>query len=359
MIKKDRVKIDAESNLSSIRHRKQLKRKGRKYNPNKPLKKDHLFGKKVITAPNALTLYDGDTPYENTIKFIESIKNHFGKEECIIDFTKTTQFKAAAMLIVYAAFDNARKNGDYKSRILWSAKPAIKRAIKESNLPKVITRQSIKYDFKNMKKLPIITGIGKQNMDDVVDHIQEKFYQDEMSATIEFRYGDAVSETINNVRLHAHPYKDDSEKRWWITSSVLNGQLFLAIYDRGVGIPKTVTTKAWLLSSIKAEFPAAYKELTQLDPKDGILKHIPSKLTDARLIYLSMQEDISGTKIKKHGQGSKSIRALVNETEDGVLWVFSNNGLYTIDNSKDKTPQMRSLPVKFPGTLIQWNIKIQ
>ncbi|MCY1305540.1 hypothetical protein D9M70_553500 [compost metagenome] len=173
-------------------------------------------------------------------------------------------------------------------------------------------------------------------------------------------YGDAVSETINNVGLHAYPGRPSEEKRWWVMCNTFGRKLYLAIYDCGVGIPKTVVEQPWFFPLLKFADPDKYKQFTEEFPElesSGYQIFVPKHIPDERLIYYSMQNDVSGTKQEKHGQGSKSIKALVNDTEDGLLWVFSNHGLYTF-SAEDQKPGEARLKKKFPGTLVQWNIEI-
>lgn len=197
-------------------------------------------------------------------------------------------------------------------------------------------------------------------MDDILDFIQNCVYKNKMLPEVEYKYGDAVSETINNVGLHAYPGRVSGQKKWWLLCNVIGDQLYLAIYDRGVGIPKTVLEKPWLLASMEKEFPDKYEEIKKEFPdfeNMGLNLFVTKKLTDPQLIYLSMLGDVSGTKKDKHGQGSKSIKALVDETDDGKLWIFSNKGLYKFSLEEDGA-EMYRLPNKMLGTLVQWNIKI-
>jgi len=210
--------------------------------------------------------------------------------------------------------------------------------------------------------MPIISSVGSEMMEEIIDYIQNKIYNDQMSPDTEHVYGDAVSETINNVRLHAYPNSKLQDKKWWLMCSVLGKKLYLAIYDTGVGIPKTVIDRPWFVSAVQITHPQEYASILEQHPgfekeKPLLLRLIPTKISDEQLIMISMQGDVSGTKQDKHGQGSKSIMALVGDTADGVLWVFSNGGLYKF-NQADKKPEMYKLPKEFPGTLVQWNIEL-
>ncbi|MEM8068101.1 hypothetical protein Q4Q68_19585, partial [Morganella morganii] len=79
-------------------------------------------------------------------------------------------------------------------------------------------------------------------------------------------------------------------------------------------------------------------------------------VSDAKKIAVSMADDVTGTGQTKHGQGSKSIKALVNKNELGKLWIYSNLGLYKINEGK---AEVIDLPARIEGTLIQWNIKVE
>ncbi|MFT4929849.1 MAG: hypothetical protein ACI8WB_005984, partial [Phenylobacterium sp.] len=57
------------------------------------------------------------------------------------------------------------------------------------------------------------------------------------------------------------------------------------------------------------------------------------------------------------GQGSKSIRALVDNTDGGKLWVFSHQGLYHAEHGMLQ-PELFRLTTKLAGTLVQWNITL-
>ena len=83
----------------------------------------------------------------------------------------------------------------------------------------------------------------------------------------------------------------------------------------------------------------------------------PGSLSDAESVMLSMMSDVSSTHQDKHGQGSKSIKALVDDNEQGKLWIFSNKGLLVKESAK--AGNLIELPSSIDGTLIQWNIKLE
>ncbi|WP_460410097.1 MULTISPECIES: hypothetical protein [unclassified Pseudomonas] len=340
-----------------------VRRKSRVYNPYRYQEQRKIGDQVLITAPVSISIYDFSEnkkkcAYTQTLRFLNRIERYLNKNDCLIDFSNTSKVSAAALVLVYAAIERAVEGRTGKADIIWSKKHHhVNSAIKSTNLHKVITGEAIEYDLKNIKTLPIISSFGNEHMEEIIDFIQKRIYKT-MSPDTEWVYADAISETINNVGLHAYP--GNREKKWWLMCTTIGNQLYLAIYDNGIGIPKTVVDRPWFLSSLKSTHPTDHQQIVDLFPeylKSGIGIYIPTIIPDERLIHLSMQGDVTGTKMEKHGQGSKSIMALVGDTPDGKLWVFSNNGLYTFRQS-DQSSGEAKLKTKFPGTLVQWNIKI-
>ncbi|WP_152031588.1 ATP-binding protein [Pseudomonas putida] len=320
-------------------------------------------GWEVIVAPAIISIYGfgkKNKHYDETVKFLEDIKKRFLKKDCFVDFSSTSSITAAALVVVYAALDEARIKRTGNAEVIWSKKnQRVNAILRANNIHKLIRGVKFSYALDSVKSMPVISSVGSEMMEEIIDFIQKRIYVD-MSPTTEHIYGDAVSETINNVRLHAYPEASPADKKWWLMCSVVGKQLYLAIYDTGVGIPKTVVERPWFLRAVELTHPEKYSDLVAEYPereKSWLLALVPTKISDEDLIYLSMQGDVSGTKEDKHGQGSKSILALVNDTEDGVLWVFSNSGLYKF-NQSDKKPELYRLPKSFPGTLVQWNIEL-
>ncbi|MDC6382800.1 hypothetical protein BW687_021775 [Pseudomonas graminis] len=341
-----------------------LRRRGKKYVPGKVEPAHVLIDRDVFIAPRYISIYEFEqrsSPYNETMAFLDQIRKKYKRRSCLVDFSKTEKISAAALVVVYAAIEMAGTGRNGVADIAMSVKsPAVNTALKTNNLHKLIRGHKITYALSDARHLPIVSSVGREQMDEIVDFIQTRIFEDRMSPDKEHVYGDAVSETINNVRLHAYPNQSNDKKRWWLMCNTFGKKLYLAIYDCGVGIPKTVVEQPWFFPLMKYTDPDLYAKITEEIPdfeKSGVQIAVPVRVSDERLIYFSMQNDVSGTQKEKHGQGSKSIKALVNDTDGGVLWVFSNNGLYTF-TQKDQRPREAKLRSKFPGTLVQWNIEI-
>ncbi|MDI3399623.1 hypothetical protein QLG12_15525 [Pseudomonas sp. V88_4] len=316
-----------------------------------------------IYAPPIISIYDFNAErsdaFKRTMRFLTDIKKDFKNKNCFVDFSETVTVTAAAIIVVYAAIEQAGIGRKGKAEIIWSKSERVNRQLRLSNLSRLIRGHKISYALDSVSHMPIVSSVGGEMSDNVVDFIQNRIYTD-MSAKVEHKYGDAVSETINNVGSHAYPQSNDEEKKWWLICHTMGKKLYLAIYDTGVGIPKTVVERRWFMEAFKFTYPQAFQEMMAENPGKEthlLTRLIPARISDHELIGMSMKGDVSGTKKEKRGQGSKSILALVEETSGGLLWVFSNNGVYRFDQVIKK-PEIYSLPMSFPGTLVQWNIEL-
>jgi len=351
--------------IGKARWRNALVRESKRYSPNKFSHVHSVLGTSYIMAPANISIYDLDakqSEYIKTISFLNNIERVIGSgRRCVIDFTETDRITAAALVLVYARIEISNKQHKRKIGIAWSQKSKrVNSIIRTSNLYKLINNHEFKYSLDSNRQMPIISSVGSSHMEDIIDYIQKRVYEDKMPPEVEHIYGDAVSETINNVGLHAYPDLPNEEKRWWLMCETYGKKLYLAIYDKGVGIPKTVVNRSWFWGRLSKVDPDLYTSLQASFPNEieaGLTFWVPQQIPDEKLIFLSMQGDVSGTKKDKHGQGSKSIMALVSDTSDGLLWVFSNFGVYTF-NQEGQTPGLAKLNQKFPGTLVQWNIEL-
>lgn len=347
------------------RWKNELSRQSISYSSYRPKKRNK--SKKVVehfTFEKNFSIYsaDKDKSYQDTINIINAISrfSKSGLKKAHLDFSKTEVIKAAAILILYATVEQAIKEGVSFKIVSFPRDFKAIRIIKKSGL-EILCRDNIhKPDFDG-EYLPVIGGSSGQYRDDIVDFIQQKIYKNKMSAHTESIYGGAIHEAINNVAYHAYPDTHELEnKRWWVKCDLAGDQLFLALYDKGVGIPETVMNRSWYEEILKSSYPDLKEKISEELISHGIAKsdmllYKVGVVSDAMKIAISMIGDITGTKSSKHGQGSKSIKALVSENDLGKLWIYSNHGLYKLESDTIETVD---LPKPMPGTLLQWNIEV-
>lgn len=356
--------VNIFSKLSDDRFQKKIRRKGKEYKRFKSEKA--VFGYKIIDAPDKICLYsagtDNPATYIETIKFFRTLDKLSENCKVMINFENTRRAEAAAVVTFYAVIQAAIENNNVKFKFTFSKQnPEVNSILRNGYIFKLLNNSSeINYNFKSRNLLPVITGISNENIDNIVDHIIDYVYDGTMAPEDEWTIAVAIQEAVNNVGLHAYPQHSEPNKKWWILCQVINNQLFLAIYDTGVGIPKTITKRGFFTNRLQKYYPNAYSNLIKLlrniEPTatSNVTSATDQLLSDAEAINLSMLPDSTSTASNKHGQGSKSIKKLVEENEDGVLWIFSNSGLYLKHQGQEQ--QIIDLPAPFIGTLVQWNI---
>lgn len=88
------------------------------------------------------------------------------------------------MVVVYAAIELAGNGRPGKASVSLSVKsPAVNNAIKSSNLHKLINGFEIKYALTSSRSMPIVSSVGREQMDEVVGFIQRRIYDGKMSPT--------------------------------------------------------------------------------------------------------------------------------------------------------------------------------
>lgn len=354
--------------LSEERHRKSIKRKGKHYSPQvDPVEKTPnkvVFGYKFIDAPDRICFYSADAENQSsfikTIEFFNRLTNLRRKSKILIDFKHTSRVEAAAVIALYANIEKLIKTKDIKFRYSLPKDRTVRHQLRASYLFKLMNNSEIIYDFTNQEELPIITGIANDHVQSLVNYVMRYIYDGQMSPYDEYTFSDAIQETVNNVGLHAYPNKSDENKQWWLLCQVIDDQLFLAIYDSGVGIPKTIQGRHFFMSRLRHYYPSKYLPFLRMlgiaSSPTLTLSDTDKLLTDSEAINLSMLPDATSTAEDKHGQGSKSIKKLVDENEAGRLWIFSNSGLYV--KKQGQEPALKDLPIPITGTLVQWNINL-
>jgi anti-anti-sigma regulatory factor len=370
MLKKSKIeKKRFNTSLGLRRYRKSIKRKPYKYGRYKNLVKINGSSYHDLKAPRVLTIYsiseeflpDEASEYKMTLDFINSLSSSLVKGRVIVNFEETESINAAALLLLYATIHSIQQSSKFDSRVRLSKSPIVNKLIKASNLKRLIERRELITPCSQIKRLPVVTSNDAKYIDDIIDYIKVRIYDNGLDANDESVLSDAIQESIENVLLHAYPEGESKlHKQWWLLCDVIGDQLFLAIHDRGVSIPNTVKHREWFERAFQEEYPELYDEIKDsLTPSQRFLEYLNIKpnITDKHLINVSMTGDYSSIKTEGRGQGSKSIKYLVNENESGKLWIFSRLGLFVYNSEEDS--RLVDLPIEIPGTLIQWNIKIK
>lgn len=341
--------VAREERLRKARTDRNIKRKDATYDPKKAFAKaPKILGYRYIAVPEQLRLREHKY-HAALIQLIKDVREFSQKDKVRLNFSHCRRATADALVFLYANLQIIRDTTGHKLiRVAENTlSGGVKNWVRASGLIEMLKKQEVKPDFGSVKQPPVIHGRESLH-DEILDYIQNSIYQGDLDPDIENRLGDALSETFLNVNDHAYPkesFPGLEKGPWWAICSVFDGQLWLAIYDCGVGIPQTITEDHWLQKHIKAYSP----DQLQLFIND-----------DADKIELAMMEGQNRREVEKHGQGSASMHALVEQNPNGELWVYSNHGRYNWyrDENKKASHKKAKYPNSINGTLIQWNVAI-
>lgn len=160
----------------------------------------------------------------------------------------------------------------------------------------------------------------------------------------------AIGEAMANVAKWAYPPDkggyDSRLKSFWITASAdkRTGEMVIAIFDRGEGIPATYSRKK-LHQNIFNELKAALKN------PDGF-----EFVNDATYIKNAVKYGNSSSDEPHRGRGLPQMLEAIEEMKSGSLTIASRGGLY--HNDADKGVLERVSHSSIGGTLVQWRLSL-
>ena len=183
----------------------------------------------------------------------------------------------------------------------------------------------------------------------------KRFVEDKLEKLIEgrpekrYQLIGAITEAITNVGEHA--YKPETKgHHWWVSAAYhkTSGQLTVAVYDHGQGIPTTLRRKY---------VQTASKTVGGMNPLRRMLR-----LNDGQMIAKAHRLDKSRTKLKNRGKGLRwDMQAyLENISGQGSYRVTSGFGQYEVVRgiTAPLEPKWRELGTELQGTLVEWEIQI-
>ncbi|WP_257282133.1 hypothetical protein [Endozoicomonas sp. ISHI1] len=328
-----------------VLHRKRAKKAGRR--KIRELERHHSIYR-TVNAPVELCLYHKSN-HRKTCDFFDRLLTLSRKERVQIDFSKCDRIAAPVALLLYSVIEQTQQSdAHHPIRFLRSSiEQGLVKALKSSGLWQL----SLMQEVKSTDSLPIVSAnCSKESSDkweEVLDYIGQEVMENGFTPEEENRFGAAVSEAVTNVLDHAYPDLKDlkrfADMQWWMICEVVNDELYLAIMDRGVGIPKTLPKKSWFRDAMKAT--------------PEVLSKLVDRNSDAEWIKASLRKGETATQQRERGLGGPTILDLVEKNKTGTLWIFSNSGIYCrlggeVYSAKDSHNSIN-------GTIVQWNIRLR
>ncbi len=151
----------------------------------------------------------------------------------------------------------------------------------------------------------------------------------------------ALSEAAANTVEHGYISSTFNEQtdRWWLTASIdkREGSISFVFYDQGMGIFKSL--KEHKDNKVKKLFNKVHN-LIKDNPNAKILQHM-------------VRQNLSKHKTRNRGYGIQTFKHFIDEANDGLLFIASENASYEYPANK-----LREYNNKLNGTMIVWKLNV-
>lgn len=327
-------RITADRFERDHRKKKRSKRKTR----NRP---QRFFNYEIVTAPRELILFPEQA--DEVIQFIGHLNNLTNKgKKILIDFSQTSFISVLSSVYLYSEIDNIlREHGKTIVKIMSTSMDSLVRStLRDSGLFELCG------NFVELRgdRLRIFRGLDDEKLSEITDYfVGTSNFDGRLNPHgqdySEWLANKAIGEAMLNVKQHAYPEHEEENRFWWATAEIIHGTLHLALCDRGVGIPRTLSNKSWFKSILEA------------------IKHgSDSEMIKEAMIYTrSSRPGVTGG-----GLGSRDIQDLILKSKDGHLTIISGKGYYRLESRIDgSTEEAIEIGRDINGTLIQWEIPLK
>jgi hypothetical protein len=323
---------------------------------NNPYSTPSVLGRHTIFLPNTLSVFSSSSR-EKLYILLRQLREVPSTSKLTLDFSSLSKIKISAILVLFAHLEILLENNK-NARLIW-IKPTdttIDAKLSELGLWALLGEK-----YRPVEGAIRICSVSsaqnqideKQPLRDAINYARNAITSYELPDSPEDTDNAsfaAISESFTNVWQHAyaedlqrnHPTLINPSKiqKWWIAQTHIDGQLFMAVYDVGVGIPFSTRRRPW------------YKSL-----HSDILHTLKGMNSDSRDIQTALAYGTSRYKQQGRGNGLPTMKRFVEINPNGELCIISGKGVYKY-KSKDNREEFSNLDSSYPGTLIQWNIAL-
>jgi hypothetical protein len=323
----------------------------------RPIKKPKLLKCCIIVVPRLL-IAEKLEQRRQILRVICQIETRLsnGGYRIKLDFSRVEKIFPGGMLILLAALQ--RLTTDYPHRISASCPPhsLASQLLNHFGLASVlgINLSTSRPKASSVLGWSYLTGTQAAGAE-VTDLLNK--YRNNTNAEIPVGLFSVLTEGLTNVRQHAYttiPTARDELRSWWLFSRFdepygkVNGSLFIAIYDMGVGIPATMRNKL-----------QAKEVVIDLLDKAGQLTSLShGTALDKRLLHHAVEHKRSQTGQAHRGNGLPEMREFLLTSESGRLHIVSGHAQYSLIQGKSDG-HTDGFKEKFPGTLLLWGLSLK
>ncbi|MEZ1745699.1 MULTISPECIES: hypothetical protein [Pseudomonas] len=334
-----RVVVCREKRLRGIeRHRRLLNATARHFSTSK------------LRLPQIVSL--GSTELRGALlTFIRKLKDRVHSDETsnvIIDFSKVTALHPCGTLLLVAELERLLQVPTW-SKKLGAVYPSDRVVEQMFQHIQMLERLGLEPRIKEINASNVAPWLYASGYEGDLDSIVEKLPRIlTEGSNMELRTAllSGMAEAVANSSEHAYaksyktPLPGLVQQKWWLFARQVGDDVAVVICDLGVGIPGT------LQANWKEELASYFQS------RQGIRRK------DHKMIELAFTVGKTSTNKGNRGKGLKDILKVVREQGVGGISIYSNRGVYALDNSSGKVTSLDERN-SIHGTIVQWMIPIE
>jgi len=308
------------------------------------------FSTAKLRIPSIVSL-GGSDHRASLIQFIRKLKESVhdrGKSNVIIDFSKVTVLHPCGTLLVVAEIERLLELPVLAKKL--SAVYPTDRVVEQMfQHIQLLERLGLEPRIDEINASNVVAWLYATGHEGDLDSIAEelpKILTEGSNMALRTALLSGMAEAVANssehayVKAHKTPLPGLAPQKWWLFARQVGDDVAVVICDLGLGIPGTLEAN-W-----KEELASFFKS------RQGL------KRQDHKMIQLAFTVGKTSTLKKNRGKGLKDILKVVREQKVGGLSIYSNRGVYALDNSSE-TETSHDEKNSIHGTIIQWKIPIE
>lgn len=295
-----------------------------------------------ILAPKCFALEEHR--HDTLVEFLTKLREafHSGSKVVCIDFRQTEKMIAGGTLLFYSELQRLRAMfSTVPVRCVPSKNSVVNQVLEHLNIFQTLGYESdivpVRQDVVSWRV------VSSEEIDGAkVGELLETYKS--LSGPVVGQLFRGAGEAMFNVRHAYEEGRNDglpepSQKRWWMFCREAEGELFVAVCDLGIGIPRSLPLKhpSEVIQSVIDKIPGIQSNL------------------DAKMICAAMQMDRTGTNLSGRGKGLADFKRVIDAVPGARLFIFSNRGLVRYQGGAQKRV---SFDRSIKGTVVVWTIPI-
>lgn len=308
------------------------------------------FSTAKIRLPNIISLGSTDSRVvllQSIRKLKESVMDT-GKSNVVIDFSKVTSLHPCGTLLLVAEIERLLQVAANANKLsaIYPTDRVVEQMFQHIQL---LERLGLEPRIEEINASNVIAWLYATGHEGDLDSIVEKLPKiltEGSNMDLRMALLSGMAEAVANSSEHAYvktnktPLPGTAPLKWWLFARQVGDDVAVVICDLGRGIPGTLEAN-W-----KDELSSFFKS------RQGV------KRKDHKMIQLAFTVGKTSTLKKNRGKGLKDILKVVQEKKVGGLSIFSNRGVYALDNTSGSETSIDEKS-SIHGTIVQWKIPIE